>query len=129
MKSIQDVDAFLAGLAHRVLSRYGGTQIFIFGPRGEPFWAARVPVRQEELLLLSNALDLIEATESLRPKPFLARDSLKGFTVAALDERHDLYIVLFDEGRTGPVVEARVAEAVHEVSLHLDPLRRAWRLS
>lgn len=126
MLSIDNLDAFVTGLCHRILARHGGTQIFLFGPQGEPFWAARVPVQQEELLRLSEALDLIEATEALRPKPFLARDSLKGFTIAALDDRHDLYIVLFDEGPSRPAAEARIAAVLQEMAPHAEPIRRAW---
>ncbi len=54
MVSINDVDGFLAAVSHRILSRYGGTQIFLFGPQGEPFWAARLPVRPEESHQLSQ---------------------------------------------------------------------------
>jgi hypothetical protein len=126
MDSIKDVDAFLTGLCHRILGRHGGTQIFLFGAKGEPFWAARVPVKQEELFLLSDALDLLEATEAHRPKPFLARDSLKGFTVAALDEQQDLYIVLFDEGPSRPAAEARVTAVLKELAPYVEPLRRVW---
>src|SRR5438045_2193496 len=42
-------DQELLPLLHGLLAQHGGTQIFLFGPEGLPFWAARTPLARREL--------------------------------------------------------------------------------
>ena len=60
MQSGPLTDQELVPLLGQLLARNGGTQIFLFGPEGAPFWAARTPLEQRELKTLSAALELIE---------------------------------------------------------------------
>lgn len=119
-------DAFLIGLLHRLMSRHGGTQVFLFGGDGDPFWAARTPLHQSELRLLSDALDLIERLEKDRPKPFIGHDPNGRFTFAALDGRADLYVVVFAEGPDREAAEARVVAMRDELLPVAEPIRRLW---
>ena len=119
-------DAFLTGLLHRLLSRHGGSQVFLFGAEGDPFWAARTPLDPSELTLLREALDLIEALEENRPKPFVGHDPGRRFTVAALDSQEDLYVVVFADGPDREAAEARVVAMRNELRVVAEPVRQAW---
>ena len=125
-------------LLRRLLAKYGGRQLFLFGPQGEPFWAARVPIEPDEFTLFKGALRVIEQLEATRPRPFFAVDPRNRFIVAALDEAHDLYfIVLLAEHEPEPepeaavlsqpvptrAIEERVALLREELLGHLAPLR------
>jgi hypothetical protein len=106
----------------RVLARYGGRQIFVFGAEGSPFWAARLPVEPEELGYLERALELIERLEVTLPKPFFAFDDEYRLLVAALDAQSDLYfVVLEDSGQEAAA--ARVAA----IRLELNPYAPVMR--
>lgn len=98
--------AAVDALLQRLLVRHGGRQLFLFGPSGDPFWAARTPVSARELEVLDAALLLLERLELSRPKPFFSYDPNAGFLVAALDAAEDLYFVVLDDA--GPeAAEAR----------------------
>jgi hypothetical protein len=108
MTNSSATDAFLTGVLHRMMRRHGGSQIFLFGGEGDPFWAARTPVKQMELTLLRDALDFIEALEGNHPKPFVQHDPRERFTVASLDRSEDLYLVVFADAPDRALAEARV---------------------
>jgi hypothetical protein len=93
----------------RLLARHEGRQVFVFGPTGAPFLAARLPVRPEEIPALDRALALIEQLEAHRPKPFFEYDAEHRLLVAALGSRGDLYFVVLDETLGPLAAEARVA--------------------
>lgn len=131
-------DTVLTALLQRLLSRYGGRQLFLFGPEGEPFMAARLPMEPEEFNLLNSALAMIERLESQRPRPFFALDNEHQLIVAALDEKQDLYFVVLlgHEENTSAMAlsvpqlprlsaEARVASLRHELLPYVQPLRRS----
>jgi hypothetical protein len=102
-------DELLVGFLHRMMARHAASQLFLFGPAGEPFWAARTPIHPWELTILSEAIDLLQALEADRARPFAAVDPRRRFHVAALDFREDLYVVVFDDGLEPKAAEARVA--------------------
>jgi hypothetical protein len=116
------LDAVLA----RLLARNGGRQIFVFGPDGAPFWAARVPVDPEEIGALERALKLIERLEATLPRPFFAYDDAHRLLVAALDARSDLYFVVLDD-RGRDATAARVAAIRLDLAPHLPVLREEIR--
>ena len=129
-------DPILDALLRRLLAKYGGRQLFLFGPEGEPFRAARVPIEPDDFELFKGALCVIEELEATRPRPFFSVDARNRFIVAALDERHDLYfVVLLGDGEPEPhaavlrpplptrTVEERVALLREELIPHLAPLR------
>ncbi len=119
-------DEFLVSLLHRIQQRLGG-QVFLFGPDGDPFWAARTPLDRGELGALREALELLEATESRVPRPFVARDERGRFVVAALEKATSLYVVLFAEGPAPLAAEARVAAAREELAPYLDAIQQRVR--
>ena len=112
----------LDSLSEKLLRVHGGCQIFIFGPDGSPFWAARTP-EQHEIDRLSIALDLIEKLESSKPRPFAASDPKSGLVVDALDERNDLYFVIIRHDSEAAAMPPP-AEAVRKTLLpHVSWLR------
>lgn len=116
-------DQELLPLLHGLLARHGSTQIFLFGPDGAPFWAARTPLERRELTTLEKALELIEDTENKIRRPFIARDPAEAFTVAALDHRDDLYLVVVAEDPSSLAAEARVAAVRKSLEPVADRLR------
>ena len=119
-------DAFLTGLLHRLMARHGGTQVFLFGGEGDPFWAARTPLSHSELRLLGEAVDLLQSIEGTRPKPFVGHDASGRFTVAALDAKEDLYVVVVADGPDRAVAEARVVAMRSGLADVADPIRQVW---
>jgi hypothetical protein len=112
-----------------MIARFGGRQIFLFGPTGTPFWAARAPVSEADYNRLDVALALLERTEQERPRPFFAHDAANNLVVAALDEREDLYVVvLHDEVDPAPA-EMRVGVLRQEFAGELGALRKEIRLA
>jgi hypothetical protein len=119
-------EAAVHALLQRLLARHGGRQLFLFGPDGDPFWAARSPVEARELDVLDAALSLLERLERSRPKPFFSYDPDAGFLVAALDAVEDLYFVVLDDA--GPeVAEARVGILRGELAPFANVLREEIR--
>ncbi len=121
-------DAFVVGLLHRLMGRHRYSQVYLFGPAGEPFWAARMPLDELELPLLSEALDLIEAAESAHPKPFIAHDKHGRFVVGAIDASEDLYVVLVTPDREAAAAHAwvsvaRLNEVRREIAPHVAAIR------
>jgi hypothetical protein len=118
--------AIVDTLLRRLLARTGSRQVFLFGPEGEPFMAARLPIERAELAQLNHALDLLERMEEAhRPKPFLASDAEHGLLVAALDEQEDLYVVMLETDPEPEPVEARAAILRQEVDASVAALLRA----
>jgi hypothetical protein len=105
-----DIDALAERVLRDVLKRHAATQLFLFGPSGEPFWCARKPVKNDDLFLLEKALGLIEAVEATKPKPFIDHDSAGRFSVAALGDDSDLYVVCINPMPDRQVAETRVVE-------------------
>lgn len=116
------VSTFITKLLHRLMSRYGGTQIFLFGPEGEPFWPARVPITQDELHLFAKALDFIERVEAELPKPFVAVDPEGRYTIALVGADFDLYVVVFVDEPDRLAAEARVYRIRDEMAPELSRL-------
>jgi hypothetical protein len=113
------VDALLS----RLLTRHGGRQIFLFGPAGEPFWAAHLPVAERDLDLLDRGLALLAQLEASRPKPFFAHDRERRLVVAALDGAEDLYVVVLQEALDPEPAELRAALIRRDAAPDLLPLR------
>lgn len=105
-----DIDALAERVLRDVLKRHAAEQVFLFGPSGDPFWCARKPVKRDELFLLEKALGLIEAVEATKPKPFIDHDSGGRFSVAALGDDSDLFVVSINPMPDRQVAEARVVE-------------------
>src|SRR5262249_3290651 len=116
-------DQELLPLLHQLLAQHGGTQIFLFGPEGAPFWAARTPLARSELATLTSALELIEDTEQKVRRPFFARDAAGGFVVAALDHRDDLYLVVVAAEKDPASAEARAVAIRSSLAPVTDRLR------
>jgi hypothetical protein len=104
------IDALVTRVLHEMLRRHSAEQVFLFGPSGDPFWCAKKPIRRDELMLLEQALGLIQAVEASKPKPFIDHDGGGRFSVAALGEDSDLYVVCVNPLPDRQVAEARVIE-------------------
>ena len=96
---------FLGG----ILARHPVSQAFVFHGDGEPFWAARVPPTRDELAALNEAITFIDRLEGSRPTPFIGHDPSWRFTVAALEDDSNLYIVCIGLGADPLAAEERVA--------------------
>jgi len=120
-----DPRAVVDAILQRVLSRFAYRQVFLFGPSGDPFWAARLPVTEKELALLGAGTKLLERTEAERQRPFVALDVRRSLLVAALDEREDLYVVVLQDLSRGAPAETRVANLRSEMQADLPVLRAA----
>ena len=121
--SKQDIDALAERVLRDVLKRHTAEQLFLFGPSGEPFWCARKPIRRDELFLLEQALGLIQAVEATKPKPFIDHDSAGRFSVAALGDDSDLYVVCVNPTPDRQVAEARVVELRDDLRPRVRDLR------
>lgn len=89
----EGITTIIAALLQRALSVDGTRQVFVFGPEGAPFWAAKTPILPEDLLRLDRALTLIEKLETSRPRPFFAHapltqlaDRLSALSPASFEE-------------------------------------------
>jgi hypothetical protein len=118
-----DQASVVDALLRRLLARHGGRQIFLFGPAGEPFWAARLPVAEHDLDLLDRALALLAQLEASRPKPFFAHDRERRLVVAALDGSEDLYVVVLQDALDPQPAELRAALIRRDAGPDLVPLR------
>jgi hypothetical protein len=92
----EQLGAVVARVLHAVLARYKADQIFLFAPEGEPFWVAREPITKGELDIFKRALDWLAKLETTHEKPFAARAADGAYSVAALANDSDLFIVLID---------------------------------
>ena len=104
------IEALAERVLRDVLKRHAAEQLFLFGPSGDPFWCARKPIRGNELFYLEQALGLIQAVEATKPKPFIDHDSAGRFSVAALGDDSDLYVVCVNPTPDRQAAEARVVE-------------------
>lgn len=99
-------------------------QVFLFGPSGEPFWAARTPIAPEELALLERGVALLAEEEARRSRPFSSYDLERELFVTALDAREDLYVVVLCGAWHGPPAEV-VARARAALAGDLPAIRAA----
>ncbi|HCF57015.1 MAG TPA: hypothetical protein DFS52_03335 [Myxococcales bacterium] len=102
------VEALVERVLRDVLKRQAAEQLFLFGPSGEPFWCARKPIHRDEMFVLEQALALIQAVETTKPKPFIDHDSAGRYSVAALGGDSDLYVVCVNPLPDRQAAEARV---------------------
>ena len=89
----------------RMSTQHPAQQSFVFGPKGEPFWAHFAP-RPDELELLTRALSVLEDCES-RPAPLTIRGASGQFTAMVLDQERSLYLVLLSKPTARAPAEAR----------------------
>jgi hypothetical protein len=102
--------------------RLGATNVFLFGPKGVPFWAARLPVSPAELEILKRSLDAIEAQLGLQARPFFGHVPERQFSYGALvEDELSFVLVLTDPDRTR--AEARVARVGEDLRRLLAPQR------
>ncbi len=118
-----ELDALVARVLREVLKRHTAEQVFLFGPSGDPFWCARKPIRRDEMSILEQALSLIDAVEASRPKPFIDHDSSGRFSVAALGQDSDLYVVCVNPSPDRQVAEARVVDLRDDLRLGVRDVR------
>lgn len=117
------LDALLDHL-RRERVRLGASNVFLFGPAGDPFWAAWMPISRREVAILSDAIDALEAANAHRTKPYIGHDDERRYSFGALDT-HELYFVLVMDVPAPDEAEARVADfrqRLREVALPL-PVR------
>lgn len=69
-----------------------GSQLFIFGEKGEPFWAQFEP-SHAELEVLTRALSVLEDADG-RPAPLTVRGASGQFTAMVLDAERSLFAVV-----------------------------------
>lgn len=120
-----DPRAIVDAILQRVLSRFAYRQMFLFGPKGDPFWAARLPITEKELALLDAGTKLLASSEVDHARPFVAHDMRRALLVAALDDAEDLYAVVLQDLSRGSPVETRVAHLRAEMLGDLPTLRAA----
>lgn len=102
----------------RLTTLHPGRQLFVFGQKGEPFWAHFTP-NPTELELLTRALSVLEEAET-RPAPLTVRGASGQFTAMVLDAERSLFaVVLLVPAKRLPG-ETRVARA--QV-----PVEATWR--
>ena len=120
-----DLTSEVPVMLKRVVARHGATQAFLFGPSGQPFWAANTPVANGELPVLSAALDLLESLEAAHSRPFMAHDPAGRFIVAALDSQEEFFLVVISVDPDRHAAEARVAAMRRDLQPVIAPLRQA----
>lgn len=76
----------------RLTTLHPGRQFFIFGEKGEPFFAHFEP-HQAELEVLRRALCVLEELET-RPAPLTVRGASGQFTAMVLDAERSLFAVV-----------------------------------
>ena len=103
----QVAQAALDVAIERLTTFHPGRQLFIFGEKGEPFWAHFEP-SHSELEVLTRALSVLEEAEH-RPAPLTVRGASGQFTAMVLDAERSLFaVVLLTPAKRMPG-EARVA--------------------
>lgn len=85
---------------------YPGHQVFVFGPKGTPFWAKR-PVADGELVVLRRAVEFLERQNETRAKPYAASAESGLFSAMALDAEGELFAVVVHRGAKGLPAEVR----------------------
>ncbi|MDP2269279.1 MAG: hypothetical protein Q8K32_01035 [Archangium sp.] len=86
------VQAALDVAVERLTRLYPRRQFFIFGAKGDPFFAHFEP-SLAELELLNRALFVLEKSET-RPAPFVVRGASGQFTAMVLDAERSLFAVV-----------------------------------
>ncbi len=84
-------------------------QVFVFGPKGTPFWAKR-PVADGELAVLRRAVDFLERQNQTRAKPYAASAESGLFSAMALDAEGELFAVVVHGGASRLPAEKRRAK-------------------
>jgi hypothetical protein len=120
--------AFIAVLLTRMRMQRGVHQIFLFGPKGVPLHVARHPIPPNELALLDDGLALLAALEPSMPRPFLADDPQGRFRMAALDEQHDVFVMVMDTSADTAAAEERAAAIRGDLARHVGTLRESFVL-
>ncbi len=116
--SSEPSDAFVFDL----LSRLCGdrcTQVYLFGPSGEPFWAARLPLESDEIPILADVMSLVASAHGGHGAPLVAPDEHGRFVVGALDASGELYVALLGAQLSG----AELDEARRSIAPHAESLR------
>jgi hypothetical protein len=86
----------------RLTALHPEKQLFIFGEKGEPFWARFEP-SHAELEVLKRALSVLEEAEHRPPAPLTVRGASGQFTAMVLDaERSWFAVVLMSPVRRLP---------------------------
>lgn len=120
-------DTFLALLLTRARLNHGGAQIFIFGPKGEPLHVARRPIAPAELELLDEVVALLPELAQAQPRPLRASDPGGRFTLAAIDEEHEMFLMIFEKPAEAEAREARALAIRKEIEPHTERLRKIFR--
>jgi hypothetical protein len=120
--------AFIGVLLTRVKMHRSAHQIFLFGPKGAPLHVARHPVPPAELALLDDALGLFAALEPERPRPFVADDPQGRFTMAALDDQHDVFVMIIENGANAATAQERATAIRGDLQRHTGTLRESFEL-
>ena len=120
--------AFIAVLLTRVKMQRGVHQIFLFGPKGAPLHVARHPIPASETALLEEALALFDALEPERPRPFFADDPQGRFRMAALDDKHDVLVMIMDTSSDTTAAEERARAIRADLARHVGTLRESFAL-
>jgi hypothetical protein len=118
-----DLDVLVSRALYEHLARHGGGQILLFGPEGKPHWAARVPLDEREQRAFRAALSGIKRLEKDHPKPFMSRHPNGDCVAAALDDREDLFVVLFADLPTEDLAETRIAAARADLAKAAERIR------
>lgn len=84
--------AMLDVAIERLMHLHPGRQVFVFGEKGDPFWAHFEPT-PAELELLTRALSVLEEAEN-RPAPLTVRGASGQFTAMVLDAERSLFAVV-----------------------------------
>ena len=100
------VQAALDVAIERLTRQHPGRQFFIFGAKGDPFFAHFEP-STSELELLNRALSVLEKAET-RPAPLLVRGASGQFTAMVLDAERSMFAVVLWTPATRKPAEARV---------------------
>jgi hypothetical protein len=97
---------------------YPGHQVFVFGPKGTPFWAKR-PVVDGELVVLRRAVEFLERQNETRAKPYAANGESGLFSAMALDAEGELFAVVVHGGPKDLPAETRRAKDRTAMALQL----------
>jgi len=94
------------------------TQAFLFDGAGGSFWPAYAPISPEELVLLEEAIELTIELEQELKKPFIGHDPNRRFSITAMSEESNLYLVCLNldpkrEAAEVALVDMRAALVPH----------------
>jgi hypothetical protein len=92
------VQAALDVAIERLTKLYPARQFFVFGEKGEPFWAQFEPTTIE-LEVLTRALSVLEEREN-EPAPLTVRGVSGQFTAMVLDAERSLFAVVLIRAST-----------------------------